>query len=227
MRILLVDDDSELRSQLEISLKHQRYEIETAADGEAALDRLFEGSYDLIILDIMLPKIDGLAILRDIRRAEIKTPVLMLTARGSLSDRVEGLDSGADDYLPKPFAMSELMARIRSLLRRSGGQGAAILSVGGIILDTIKRTVVYHSRELKLTPKEFFILELLLHNKARIVSRVNIAEHVWGDAYDPFAMSNFMDVHIKNLRQKISIAGGPDIIETVRGIGFTIRDESF
>jgi DNA-binding response OmpR family regulator len=148
----------------------------------------------------------------------------MLTARGTLSDKVTGLDAGADDYLAKPFAMSELMARIRSLLRRAGGQSDTRISVGGIVLDTVQQTVTVGREILKLTPKEFHIFEFLLHNKNRIVSRFHLAEHVWGNAFDPFTMSNFIDVHIKNLRQKISAADGPDIIETVRGIGFTIRD---
>lgn len=225
MRILLVDDDFGLSSQVKISLAAQKYEIETAADGEKALDRLFDGSYDLILLDILLPKRSGLEVLKEIRAAGIKTPVIMLTAKGSVNDRVAGLDSGADDYLPKPFAMSELLARIRSLLRRAGGQEAAILSVGEIVLDTIKREVMVGTCVLNLTQKEFLILEFLFHNKNRTVSRFHLAEHVWGDAFDPFNMSNFIDVHIKNLRKKISAAGSPDIIETVWGIGFTIKDE--
>lgn len=225
MRILLVDDDAELLAQLEISLRRQRYEIDTASDGEEALDRLFEAHFDLIILDIMLPKIDGLGVLQAIRDENIETPVLLLTAKGSIDDRVAGLDAGADDYLPKPFAMSELMARIRCLLRRAGGQSVAVLSVKGVMLDTVNQTVVSGSRTLNLTPKEFFILEFLLHNKNRVVSRFNLAEHVWGDSYDPFTMSNFIDVHIKNLRKKLGEAGCTDIIETVRGVGFTIRGE--
>ncbi len=224
MRILLVEDDAELRVQLESSLNRQQYVIDTAADGEEALDWLFDSSFDLVILDIMLPKVDGLTILKEMRSADIETPVLMLTAKGALGDKVAGLDSGADDYLTKPFAMSELMARIRSLLRRSGGQSDTRISAGRIVLDTVQQTVTSGCEMLNLTPKEFHIFEFLLHNKNRIVSRVHLAEHVWGDAYDPFAMSNFIDVHIKNLRQKISSAGGPDIIKTVRGIGFIIED---
>jgi DNA-binding response OmpR family regulator len=227
MRILLVEDDAELRAQLESSLNHQQYATETAADGEEALDRLFESSFDLILLDIMMPKVDGLTLLKEMRSADIRTPVLMLTARGTLGDKVAGLDSGADDYLTKPFAMSELMARIRSLLRRSSGQSDTRISAGGVLLDTVQQTVTFGCETLKLTPKEFYIFEFLLHNKNRIVSRVHLAEHIWGNAYDPFTMSNFIDVHIKNLRQKISSAGGPDIIETVRGIGFTIKDVPF
>lgn len=224
MRILLVEDEMELRTQLESSLNRQQYVTETAADGEEALDRLFESSYDLIILDIMLPKVDGLTLLKEMRSADIRTPVLMLTAKGTVGDKVAGLDSGADDYLTKPFAMSELMARIRSLLRRAGGQIDTRISAGGVVLDTVKQTVSFGSETLNLTPKEFHVFEFLLHNKNRIVSRVHLAEHVWGDAYDPFAMSNFIDVHIKNLRQKISSVGGSDIIKTVRGIGFVIED---
>jgi DNA-binding response OmpR family regulator len=226
MRIMVVDDDSGLREQLKASLIRQRYDVDTAADGEEALDKLFESSYDLIILDIMLPKMDGLAVLKEMRTANIGTPVLMLTARGSIGDRIRGLDTGADDYLPKPFALEELVARIRSLLRRAGEQSDAYLSVRGLTLNTINREIRFGSKPLTLTPKEFSIVEFLLYNKNRLITRFNLAEHVWGDAYDPFTMSNFIDVHIKNLRQKLKDAGCPEIVETVRGVGFIIRDES-
>jgi DNA-binding response OmpR family regulator len=226
MRILVVDDDSGLREQLKTSLIRQRYDVESAADGEEALDKLFGSSYGLVVLDIMLPKRDGLAVLKEMRTADIDTPVIMLTARGSIDDRIKGLDAGADDYLPKPFALEELVARIRSLLRRAGDQSNAYLSVLGLTLNTISREIRFDSKLLKLTPKEFSIIEFLLYNKNRLITRFNLAEHVWGDAYDPFAMSNFIDVHIKNIRQKLKDAGCPEIVETVRGVGFIVRDES-
>jgi DNA-binding response OmpR family regulator len=226
MRILVVEDDPGLREQLKASLVSQRYDTDAAADGEEALDRLFDGRYDLVVLDIMLPKRDGLAVLKEMRTANIDTPVIMLTARGSIDDRIKGLDAGADDYLPKPFAFEELVARIRSLLRRAGDQADALLTVRGLTLNTINREIRFGSNPLKLTPKEFSIIEFLLYNKNRLITRFNLAEHVWGDAFDPFTMSNFIDVHIKNLRQKLKDAGCPDIIATVRGIGFIIKDES-
>lgn len=224
MRILMVDDDSGLREQLKTSLNRQGYDVEFAADGEEALDKLFDSSYALVVLDIMLPKRDGLSVLEEMRKADIDTPVIMLTARGSIDDRIKGLDTGADDYLPKPFAFEELVARIRSLLRRAGDQASSYLSVRGITLNTINREIRFGSVPLTLTPKEFSIIEFLLYNKNRLITRFNLAEHVWGDAYDPFTMSNFIDVHIKNLRQKLKDVGCPEIVETVRGVGFIIRD---
>lgn len=225
MKILIVDDEPDLRDQLRETLRQQRYDVDTAADGEAALDRLFDGPYDLILLDVMLPKIDGLRVLREIREAGIRTPVLMLTAKGTVEDKIMGLDDGADDYLAKPFAMAELMARIRSLLRRAGENRDRMLSVEGLSLDTKTREVRRGGALVELTPKEFSILEFLLYNKNRAISRFILAEHVWGDDFDPFTMSNFIDVHIKNLRRKIEDAEGSRIIRTIRGVGFIIEDD--
>ena len=224
MRILIVDDELSLLEQLQQTLQRERYTAETASDGEKALDKIFETSFDLIILDIMMPKIDGLSVLRNIREAEIHTPVLMLTAKGDIEDRIKGLDLGADDYLPKPFSLDELLARIRSLLRRSGGQSGSILKFKDLWLDTVSREVTKGGKHIVLTPREFSILEFLLYNKNRAVSRFNLAEHVWGDDYDPFSMSNFMDVHIRNLRHKIGDTGQRSIIKTIRGVGYIIED---
>jgi DNA-binding response OmpR family regulator len=224
MRILIVDDDYSLLAQLRQMLEKQRYTVEMATDGQGALDKLFESSFDLILLDVMLPHIDGLTVLRELRAADIKTPVLMLTAKGDVSDRVEGLDLGADDYLAKPFSSDELMARMRALLRRSGSQTSTVLHVGELRLDTVSRDVTSRGKAVALTPREFSILEFLLYNKNRVVSRFSLAEHVWGDDFDPFNMSNFMDVHIKNLRQKIGDADGATVIQTVRGVGYIVRD---
>jgi len=224
MKILMVDDAPDLLDQLRRELNRQKYDVDTAADGEAALDKLFDNSYDLVLLDIMLPKIDGLAVLKELRRAKIQTPVLMLSARGAVEDKIKGLDYGADDYLAKPFAMAELMARIRSLLRRGGEQGDAVLVIRDITLDTKAREVRQKDRRVELTPREFSILEFLLYNKNRAVSRFTLAEHVWGDEFDPFTMSNFIDVHIKNLRRKLGDADAKTIIRTIRGIGFIIEE---
>ena len=225
MKLLIIDDEPELLDQLVKLLTGQRYDVDTAADGEAALDKLFENPYDLVVLDIMLPKIDGLTVLKEMRAAGIRTPVLMLTAKGAVEDKVKGLDYGADDYLAKPFAMAELMARIRALFRRSGEQLHAVLAVNDIALDTKTREVRRQDRIIDLTPKEFSILEFLLYNKNRAVSRFTLAEHVWGDAFDPFTMSNFIDVHLKNLRHKIGDSADHKIIRTLRGIGFIIEDD--
>ena len=224
MKILIVDDEELLLKQLRQFFKHQRYTIETATDGEEALDKLFETPFDLIILDIMMPKFDGLTVLDETRKAGIDTPVLMLTAKGDVKDKVKGLDLGADDYLAKPFSLDELVARVRALLRRSGSQADSVLQVQDLRLDTVSREVSKGDKPVELTPREFSILEFLLYNKNRAVSRFSLAEHVWGDDFDPFSMSNFMDVHIKNLRHKIGDSGIGDIIRTIRGVGYIIKD---
>jgi DNA-binding response OmpR family regulator len=226
MKILIVDDEQSLLDQLKRALEGQRYMVETAIDGEEALDKLFETPYDLIILDIMLPKRDGLSVLREVRQDGMTTPVLMLTAKGDISDKIKGLDLGADDYLPKPFSLDELLARIRALFRRSGGQADSVLQVQDLRLDTVSREVTKEGKPVELTAREFSILEFLLYNKNRAVSRFSLAEHVWGDAFDPFSMSNFMDVHIKNLRRKIGNASYGTIIRTIRGVGYIIKDEA-
>ena len=224
MRILIVDDEYPLLKQLQETLENQRYIVETAMDGEEALDKLFETAFDAIILDIMMPKVDGLTVLEQVRKAAIHTPVLLLTAKSDIGDRVRGLDLGADDYLAKPFSLDELLARLRALLRRSGGQSEPKLQVGDLQLDTVSRKVTKGGSPIGLTPREFSILEFLLYNKNRAVSRFSLAEHVWGDDFDPFSMSNFMDVHIKNLRHKIGDSGHGRIIRTIRGVGYIIRD---
>lgn len=223
MNILIVDDDLGLLDQLKNALKRKHYSVETAEDGEKALDKIFDVPYDLILLDIMLPGLDGLSILKEVRKAGLNIPILMLTARSDVEDRVNGLDYGADDYLSKPFSMAELMARIRAILRRQGDRNP-VLTAGTIKLDTVSREVTQNNIQLNLTLKEFSILEFLMHNKGSAVSRFNMAEHVWGEDFDPFSMSNFVDVHIKNLRKKIAAHGEGSIIKTIRGIGFIIED---
>ena len=223
MNILIVDDDKQLREKLRKVLEGQRYQVETAANGEEALDKIWADTYDLVVLDIMMPHVDGLAVLQELRAGNIKVPVLMLTARGDLDDRIKGLDLGADDYLAKPFSLAELLARIRALLRR-GGENTPLLSAGEITLDTVRRIVSKNGESLELTAKEFSILEFLLYNKGRAISRFNLAEHVWGDNFDPFSMSNFIDVHMKNLRRKIK-TGDSSLIRTIRGVGFIIDSD--
>jgi DNA-binding response OmpR family regulator len=225
MKILVVDDEPVLLEQLRETLTSQKYDVDTADDGESALDKIFDNLYDLIILDIMLPKIDGLSILKEIRKAKIKTPVLMLTSKGTVADKIQGLDYGADDYLAKPFAIAELMARIRSLLRRTSDHRDPLLTINDVSLNTKTRQISKRGIAVELTPKEFSILEFLLYNKNRAVSRFTLAEHVWGDEFDPFTMSNFIDVHVKNLRRKIGDTDKKKIIRTIRGIGFIIEDE--
>ena len=226
MKILIVDDEEMLLNQLKHAFEKQRYLVETALDGEEALRILDENPVDLIILDIMLPKRDGLSVLEEIRANGLKTPVIMLTARVATQDKVKGLDKGADDYLAKPFSFDELLARIRALFRRANDQHDLILQIGDLQLDPGKREVTKAGVPIQLTAREFSVLEFLLYNKNRAVSRFNLAEHVWGDDFDPFSMSNFMDVHMKNLRKKIGDSGSGAIIRTIRGVGYIISDDT-
>lgn len=224
MNILLVDDEPVLREQLGEILKRQKYGVDTAPNGEKALERIADQPYDLIILDIMMPGKDGFAVLRQIRQDRISTPVLMLTAKSGIDDKIKGLDQGADDYLAKPFSTDELLARVRALFRRGSDHATAILSIDNLLLNTITREVISGGTAVPLTPKEFSLLEFLLYNKNRVVSRFSLAEHVWGDDFDPFTMSNYIDVHVKNLRRKIGDEKAV-ILRTVRGVGYIIRDE--
>jgi DNA-binding response OmpR family regulator len=224
VKILIADDDYMLSKQLQTALSCQRYLVETAGDGDEAMRKLLESSFDLVILDIMMPGLDGLSVLRESRGEGVRTPVLMLSAKGDTDDRVRGLDLGADDYLAKPFSLSELFARVRALLRRANGGGGPVLQAGDISLDTAARTVSRSGAEIDLTSKEFAILEFLMYNKNRAVSRLNLAEHVWQDDFDPFSMSNFMDVHIKNIRRKINDSPKGGILRTIRGVGYILKD---
>lgn len=222
MNILIIDDEPELLERLSSVLTKEHYTVVTAAEGREALDKLWDDRYDLILLDIMLPHIDGLQVLKEIRAAGMKTPVLMLTAKGDIGDKVTGLNLGADDYLAKPFSLAELLARVRALIRRSTSANP-IIEAGHIQLNTNSREVLSDGIPLTLTAREFAILEFLMHNKNRAVSRFTLAEHVWGDDFDPFSMSNFIDVHMKNLRKKISAGDKSQLIVTVRGFGYRIE----
>lgn len=223
MRILIVDDEIELLAQIDRSLTAQNYTVDIATDGEEALNQIFGNEYDLVILDVMLPVKDGFEVLTYMRRVKIPTPVLMLTAKRSIEDRVKGLDLGADDYLKKPFSMAELLARIRALLRREGGNLTSYLEIANLQLNTATREVTVSGQLVCFTPREFSLLEFLLYNKNRAISRFSMAEHVWGDEFDPFSMSNNIDVHIKNIRRKLDDKEGR-VITTVRGVGYMIRD---
>ncbi len=218
MRILVVDDEKEILDRLKYVLEGEHYTVDTAIDGREALDHIWGDEYDLIVLDVMLPHIDGFNILTEIRKEKISTPVLMLTAKGSTEDKVEGLNLGADDYLVKPFSIAELLARVRALLRRAKSS-SPILSSGSITLDTVSREVRRDGTLIQLTAREFSLLEFLLLNRGRAISRYSLAEHVWGDEFDLFSMSNFLDVHISNLRKKL----GKQLIITMRGYGYRIN----
>lgn len=224
MNILIIDDEPDLLEKISSVLKSEHYTVETAEDGRAGLVKIWNDSYDLILLDIMLPGMNGLEVLSEIRAAGIRTPVLMLTAKGDIEDKVAGLNLGADDYLAKPFSLAELLARVRALIRR-GNTGSPVIEAGDIRLNTVSREVTKDDEPLILTSKEFALLEFLLHNRGRAISRFTLAEHVWGDNFDPFSMSNFIDVHMSNLRKKLKTSEQEPIIKTVRGFGYLIERE--
>jgi len=225
MRILLIEDEKTLAENLGEMLEKTGYTVSICFDGESGLDKALSEEFDLFILDIMLPKMDGLTVLKSLRKEKIGTPVLLLTAKASVEDRVKGLDTGADDYLPKPFAMSELLARVRSLLRRGTDDHSPDLTVANLRLDLKAKKVYRGKKEILLTPKEFSILEFLIYNRDIVVTRTAIAEHVWGDNFDIFTMTNFVDVHIKNLRKKVDKNFSPKLVHTRHGLGYVLSEK--
>ncbi|MCL6521910.1 MAG: response regulator transcription factor [Firmicutes bacterium] len=224
MRLLLVEDEADLANAIRRRLREAGYSVDSLADGEEALAATATVDYDAIILDLRLPGLSGLEVLRTLRRQGRETPVLILTALGALEDRVEGLDAGADDYLVKPFAFEELLARIRALLRRQGaGPRSLVLEAGPIRLDTVRRDVTVHGQPLYLTAKEFALLHYFLRNPDRVLTRSQIAEHVWD--YDYTGMSNVVDVYVGYLRKKLGEHGEQGRIETIRGVGYRLRSQ--
>ena len=222
MRILLVEDEQGLASVLKRGLQEHGYAVDAAGDGEEALAFAESEPYDLIVLDVMLPDLDGFSVCRRLRAMRSTAPVLMLTARDSIEDRVLGLDCGADDYLVKPFDPRELLARVRALLRRERVQRDPVLRVADIEVDTSSRQVRRGQRAVVLTMREYAILELFVRNTNRVLSRDEIAEHIW--AFDFTAMSNIIDVYVGNLRRKLWDDAEPRLLRTVRGIGYLMRD---
>ena len=221
MRILLVEDDANLAQFVQKGLREERYAVDWAADGEEGLDFASLNNYDLLIVDILLPKLDGLALCRRFRSNGGRTPILLLTAQDSVQDKVAGLDSGADDYLTKPFAFAELLARVRALLRRGGPQTPVLLKAADLELDPASHRVWRAGKEIPLTNKEYAILDFLLRNKNRVLTRTAIIEHVWDISYDP--MTNIVDAHIRALRAKIDRDFSPQLISTVRGAGYMLE----
>ncbi len=224
MRILIIEDEEDLARQIQHILIQEKYTAEIALDGPGGLEKAQMEEYDLLIMDVMLPEMDGFSILKELRSDGVQTPVIMLTARVDVNDRVTGLDLGADDYLTKPFAVPELLARIRSLLRRDSALKSAVLTIGGVEIDTEAKVMRYKGTLVDLTAKEYAIIEFLFYNANRVVSRLSIAEHIWGDNLDLFTMTNFVDVHIKNIRKKLKNAGAGKIIHTIRGIGYIVKE---
>jgi two-component system, OmpR family, response regulator MprA len=220
MRILVVDDEPAVRTALERALRLEGYEVELAADGAEALQQLALKAPDAVVLDVLMPNVDGLEVCRRLRAAGDRTPVLMLTARDAVGDRVRGLDAGADDYLVKPFALEELHARLRALLRRTNGAGAA-LRFADVTMDTRTREVRRGEREIELTRTEFLLLELFLRNPRQVLTRALIFERVWG--YDFGPTSNALEVYVGYLRRKLEAGGESRLIQTIRGVGYALR----
>jgi two-component system response regulator MprA len=222
LEILVVDDDPALRTALDRALKMEGYRVSFAHDGRQALQMMTGASQDAVILDLGLPLMDGLEVCRRVRERGDRTPVLMLTARDAVTDRVEGLDAGADDYLVKPFALDELLARLRALLRRSTATPSeGVLKVGDLVLDLQTMEVRRAQRELQLTRTEFRLLELFMRNPRVVLTRSRIFEEVWG--YDFGASSNALEVYVSYLRRKLEAEGESRLIHTVRGVGYTLR----
>jgi DNA-binding response OmpR family regulator len=222
MRILIIEDEPDVAAFIKKALLEENQAIDLALDGPAGELLALSEPYDLIILDILLPKKDGLAVLKSLRRVNRQMPVLLLTARGEVPDRVAGLDAGADDYLVKPFAVAELKARVRSLLRRSAGDRLPVLKAGDLVLNPVNRQVQIDGRVVELTNREYAILEYLLRNKNRLLSKGMIAEHVWDFHFS--SDYNLIEVYIRRLRKKIESGGKSRIIATVRNIGYIIRE---
>jgi two-component system, OmpR family, response regulator MprA len=219
-RVLVVEDDEEIAQVLQRSLRLEGYEVRIAGDGEAALDQSVAFNPDLVILDLGLPKLDGIEVARRLRSAD-DVPILMLTARDALEARVEGLDSGADDYLVKPFERQELLARLRALLRRRPPRGSASLVVADLTLNPDTHEVMRADRRIELTQREFELLEYLMRNERIVVPRQRLLEEVWG--YDPFATTNTIEVFVSNLRRKLEAGGEARLLHTIRGAGYVLR----
>ncbi len=221
MRILVIEDNHRLNSSLASSLTHEGYSVDSAYDGQEGQDLAEITAYDLIILDILLPGKDGLEVCRELRRRRIHTPILLLTARDSIDDRVRGLDCGADDYLVKPFAMRELLARLRALLRRQQPSKTGRLALHDLVINPATHTVEREGRPIDLTPREFALLEYLLYHTNQVVTREMIEQHIWN--YDFECESNVIDVYIRRLRRKIDAPFAVKLLTTVRGIGYRLQ----
>lgn len=224
MRILVVEDEEKVASFVRKGLEQSSYTVDVATNGEEGLVLATSNEYAAIVLDVMLPGRDGLSVVRELRQRGHTVPVLALTARGALEDRVQGLDSGCDDYLAKPFAFDELLARLRALLRRQASARTPRLEYGGIVLDPVTRAVTRDGRPIELTNKEYALLELLLRHPEQVFTRTAILESIWG--YDFDAGSNVLEVYMNFLRKKIDQGGAPRLLHTVRGVGYVLRADN-
>ncbi len=223
MRILLVEDDRKVASFIRKGLTEEGYAVDVIHDGENGLAMGLDRLHDIIVLDVMLPQKPGFQVLRELRQAKVTTPVLLLTARDAVEDKVQGLDAGADDYLTKPFAFAELLARVRALLRRAKAAQTPVLQVADLTLDPAARTVKRGQEAIPLTNREFALLEYFLRNPGRVLTRTMIAEHIWDYSFD--AGTNVIDVYVNYLRKKIDAGRESKLIHTVRGVGYVLKTE--
>ena len=223
MRILVVEDEKKVASFIKQGLEEEGYAVDAAADGEEGLVLALTRVHDLIILDIRLPKMDGLRVLQALRHDSVTAPVLLLTVRATIEDKVLGLDAGADDYLTKPFAFQELVARVRALLRRRSEGEPTVLRIGDLRLDPARRTVTRGDEKIDLTPREFALLDYFMRNPGRVLTRTMIAEHVWDYSFD--TSTNVIDVYVNYLRKKVDAGREPKLLHTIRGVGYVLKAE--
>ena len=221
MRLLVVEDEKKVASFVRKGLEEEGYAVDVAADGESGLELALDQVHDLIILDIHLPRMNGLRVLQELRRKKVKIPVLLLTVRATIEDKVLGLDAGADDYLTKPFAFQELVARVRALLRRRAEAEPPVLQIADLVLDPARRTVFRGGEKIELTAKEYTLLDYLMRNPGRVLTRTLIGEHVWD--YDFDTATNVIDVYVNYLRKKIDAGRETKLIHTVRGVGYMLK----
>ena len=222
MKILLVEDEAEIGDLIKTGLEKEEFSVDYCKDGDSGMEHAMSNSYDAIVLDVMLPGKSGLEILRMVRAGQNNVPIIIITARGETEDRIEGLDLGADDYLPKPFFVEELIARLRAIWRRSSETGMSVLNVGTLSANLMSREVVRSGRQIEMTPKEFSLLAFLMRAPGRVLTRTQILEQVWGYHFDPG--TNLVDVYIRRLRSKIDFEGEIPLIETLRGVGYRMQD---
>ncbi len=223
MRILVVEDEKKVARFIQQGLEEEHYTVDVAYDGESGALMAETQTYDLMILDVMLPRMSGLDVTRRLRDTRVTTPILMLTAKTATEDKVAGLDSGADDYITKPFAVAELLARVRSLLRRGALEKSTVLTCADLELDTVTHKARRHGRVIDLTAKEYALLEYFLRNRDRVLSRTIISEHIWDYNFD--TGTNLIDVYVNHLRNKIDTGSERRLIHTVRGVGYVLREE--
>ena len=222
MRILLVEDEKKIASFIQRGLKERRYVVDVAYDGERGSELAEVNEYDLIILDVLLPRVDGLTLCRQIRKKKPEVPILMLTAKDKVTDKVQGLEGGADDYLTKPFAFEELLARVAALLRRKGAERSNTIAIANLELDRLKHTVKRAGKEIELTSREYALLEYMMLNAGDVVTRTMISEHVWNEDFDSF--SNVVDVYVNHLRNKIDKDSKKPLIHSIRGTGYVLKE---